>query len=163
MPALHQLDRSMKAMLLSFVVVLNLGMIIGLYYLRTTTHLSPASTIEHYNGSEESGDEMDIPDKYPKPVQEMLVTTHSHILSLSVLFLALGAILWFSGSVRGGVKTFLMVEPIVSVGATFGSLLLIRFVDPVFVWITMVSGILMYASFFLVSAILIYDLAIRKP
>jgi hypothetical protein len=160
--ALHTLEKPRKLLLLCFVVVLNIGMLIGLFYLRTTTHLTPSQTVEHYNGSGEVDEGFDVPEHYPKTSQEMLVTTHSHILSLSVIFLILGMIFSFSDTVKGRMKTFLMVEPLASVGLTFGSLLLVRYVSSAFVWITVISGSAMYASFFIVSAILIYDLGFKK-
>ena len=68
-----------KVKYLCFFIILNLtiGVGVGLYYVDYTTNLTTSGTSEHFSGSIVN-DEFDIPDKYPKPISELLNTTHSH-------------------------------------------------------------------------------------
>ena len=158
---LHQLPAKFKLLLLLTVVNLTVGVGIGLYYVANTTELTPAGTTEHFSGSEIDA-EFDIPEKYPKPVSELLITTHNHILSLSLIFLVIGGIFYFNSSISGGMKTFLIAEPFISIITTFGGIWLMRFVHPAFVYLVIPSGILMYTCYFIMAGVLFYELGFKK-
>ncbi|MBA7544486.1 hypothetical protein ES705_36842 [subsurface metagenome] len=55
-----------------------------------------------------------------------------------------------------------MVEPFISTWFTFSSLWGIRYIGNVFVYLTFISALLTYLSFYLITAILMYDLSRRK-
>lgn len=161
---LNKLDQKLKNFLLIFVLVMTTGVGTGLVFLYTTTGMNPTGTVNRYNGSQEteSEDEFEIPEHYPKPISELLLTTHSHIISLALIFLAVGMIFYFNTVVNGFWKGFLLFEPMISVFVTFGSIWGMRFVHESFVYLTMISGILMYTSFFAIVGILIYELRFKK-
>ena len=158
---LQQLPIKIKLLLFFTVLNLTFGVSIGLYYVANTTQLSPAGTTEHFSGSEIDA-EFDIPEKYPKPVSELLITTHNHILSLTLIFLIIGGIFYFNSSITGGLKTFLIAEPFVSILTTFGGIWLIRFVHPAFSYLVIISGILMYGCYFTMAGVLLYELGLKK-
>ena len=158
---LHQLPAKFKLLLLLTVVNLTVGVGIGLYYVANTTELTPAGTTEHFSGSEIDA-EFDIPEKYPKPVSELLTTTHNHILSLTLIFLVIGGIFYFNSIISGGMKTFLIAEPFISILITFGGIWLIRFVHSAFVYLVITSGILMYTCYFVMAGVLFYELGLKK-
>ena len=158
---LHQLPAKLKLLLLLTVVNLTVGVGIGLYYVANTTELTPAGTAEHFSGSEIDA-EFDIPEKYPKPVSELLITTHNHILSLSLIFLVIGGIFYFNNSITGGLKTILIAEPFISILITFGGIWLIRFVHPTFSYLVIISGIFMYGCYFIMVGVLLYELGLKK-
>ena len=158
---LHQLPVKLKLLLLLTVVNLTVGVGIGLYYVANTTKLTPAGTTEHFSGSEIDA-EFDIPEKYPKPISELLTTTHNHILSLTLIFLVIGGIFYFNSSISGRMKTFLIAEPFISIITTFGGIWLMRFVHSAFVYLVIPSGILMYGCFFVMGGVLLYELGIKK-
>ena len=158
---LHQLPAKLKLLLLLTVVNLTVGVGIGLYYVANTTELTPTGTAEHFSGSEIDA-EFDIPEKYPKPVSELLITTHNHILSLSLIFLVIGGIFYFNSSISSGMKTFLIAEPFISIITTFGGIWLMRFVHPAFVYLVIPSGILMYGCYFVMAGVLLYELGLKK-
>jgi hypothetical protein len=158
---LQQLPAKIKLLLFFTVLNLTFGVSIGLYYVANTTQLSPAGTTEHFSGSEIDA-EFDIPEKYPKPVSELLITTHNHILSLTLIFLVIGGIFYFNSSITGGLKTFLIAEPFVSILTTFGGIWLIRFVHPAFSYLVIISGILMYGCYFTMAGVLLYELGLKK-
>ena len=158
---LQQLPIKIKLLLFFTVLNLTFGVSIGLYYVANTTQLSPAGTTEHFSGSEIDA-EFDIPEKYPKPVSELLTTTHNHILSLTLIFLVIGGIFYFTSSISGRMKTFLIAEPFISILTTFGGIWLIRFVHPAFSYLVIISGILMYGCYFTMAGVLLYELGLKK-
>lgn len=159
--SLYQLPKGIKILLLLTVLNLTFGVSIGLYYVANTTQLSPAGTTEHFSGSEIDA-EFNIPEKYPKPVSELLITTHNHILSLTLIFLVIGGIFYFNSSISGRMKTFLIAEPFISIITTFGGIWLMRFVHPAFVYLVIPSGILMYTCYFIMAGVLFYELGFKK-
>lgn len=158
---LYQLPGKLKVLL--FLVVFNItaGVAVGLYYVANTTHLSPAGTSEHFSGSSIE-DEFDIPEKYPKPVSELLTTTHNHIISMTFIFLVIGAIFYFNSTITGPWKIFLIAEPFFSILTTFGGIWLIRFVHPCFAYLVIPSGILLYTCYFVMAGVLFFELGWKK-
>ncbi len=152
-----------KLKLLCFLTVINLtiGVGVGLYYVGYTTHYSSTGTSEHFAGSKVS-DDFDIPDKYPKPFSELLNTTHTHVISMTFIFLIIGSIFYFNSIITGAMKTILIVEPFISIIVTFGGIWLVRFIHPGFSYLVILSGILLYLSFFIMASIIFYELSIKS-
>ena len=152
----------LKLKILCFLTVFNLtvGVCVGLYYVAYTTNFSPSGTSEHYIGSIVD-DDFDIPNKYPKPISELLNTTHNHIISMTFIFLILGAIFFFNSIITGILKTILIVEPFFSIIITFGGIWMIRFINPLFSYLVIFSGILMYLSFFIMVIAIFYELTFK--
>ena len=157
---LYELPRKLK--LLCFLTVFNItvGVGVGLYYVGYTTQYSPSGTSEHFAGSKVS-DDFDIPDKYPKLFSELLNTTHTHVLSMTFIFIITGGIFYFNSIITGSIKTFLIVEPFISIIVTFGGIWLVRFIHPGFSYLVILSGILMYLSFFIMASTIFYELSIK--
>ena len=86
--SLYQLPRGIKLLLMLTVLNLTAGVGVGLYYVANTTHLSPEGTTEQFRGSTVDNN-FDIPEKFPKPISELLTTTHNHIISMTFIFLLL--------------------------------------------------------------------------
>jgi len=158
---LFQLDKELKIFISLFLIVLSVGVTIGLIYVRTTTNVSVEGTANRYAGSEVN-DEFDIPEYYPKPVSDLLMTTHNHILSFSLIFGLVGLIFNFNSIIVGTWKLVLMIEPLIATLITFGSIWGVRFIAPEFAYITIISGILMYLVFYLMICIMLYDLLIKS-
>jgi len=161
---LYQLDKLLKRFLASFVFVLSVGVLIGLTYLNQTTNYSPSKTIDRFNGSEPTNkdDMLEIPETYPKPVSEMLITTHNHIIGFSLIFLGIGFIFYFNSVLGGFLKSFLMIEPLLSVLITFGSLWGMRYISQRFVYLAALSSTLIYLSYFTMAGIILYELLFKK-
>ena len=141
---------------------LTIGVGVGLYYVGYTTQYSPSGTSEHFAGSKINAD-FDIPDKYPKPFSELLNTTHTHIISMTFIFIITGGIFFLNSIITGSIKTFLIVEPFISIIVTFGGIWLVRFIHPGFSYLVILSGILMYLSFFVMASTIFYELSIKRP
>jgi len=158
---LYQFPKAIKLLLLLTVLNLMTGVGIGLYYVSNTTHFSPEGTTEQFRGSSVDNN-FDIPEKFPKPMSELLTTTHNHIISMTFIFFIIGGIFYFNSIITGFWKTFFMAEPFFSILATFGGIWLIRFFHPSFSYLVMISGILMYLSFFIMAGTIIYELSSKK-
>lgn len=161
LPQLHQWPAQLKLFVAVFVIIISIGVTIGLVYVEFTTGMNPSGTMEHYRGSE-LGDDFDIPEKYPPSLENMLLTTHVHIISFSLIFFTLGGLLYFSSLLGDSWKKFLMIESLISILVTFGSLWGIRYIHSGFSFLTMFSGILMYTSFYIMSAFILYDVLLKK-
>jgi len=157
---LFQLDKALKTFLATFIVVLTIGVSIGVIYLKFTTKMTSSGTVERYNGSNEN--EFEIAESYPKPISEMLITTHSHVIIFAIIFVAIGFIFYFNSIINGFWKQFLIIEPLVSTIITFSSIWGIRYIHKSFVYITIISAILMYVSFYIMSLIALYELIFKK-
>lgn len=161
---LFQLEKKIKSFLLAFVLTLSFGVSTGLIYLYYTTEYKPNVAVKRYNGSEimNLDDAMDIPEYYPKPVSELLITTHTHVITFSLIFLCLGGIFYFNSIITGFFKQFLIIEPFVSTIISFSSLWAMRFIDPAFVYITAISSTMIYLSYLIMVSVVIYELSLKK-
>ena len=160
-PLLSDLSQNTRYFICGFLVVMTIGVSVGVVYIYETTGMSGIGTAEHYSGSQLE-DDLDIPDKYPKAFESMLLTTHSHLISFSFIFFLLGWLFYMNSIVTGFWKTFIMIEPFVSVLGTFGSIWGIRYISPVFSNLTMIFGILTYITYYGMTAVILYELLFKK-
>jgi hypothetical protein len=160
---LHQLPRDFRIFLSAFVILLSFAVFTGLAFLYHTTKYTPDSAVEHFNGSEPSENpDFDIPEKYAKPVSELLITTHNHFFGFAFIFLALGTIFYFNSTINGFWKGLLITEPLFSTLFTFGGIWLVRYVHPGFIYLTVISSTLIYISFAVMASVILYELLIKK-
>ena len=158
---LKDLDSTAKIFLTFFLITMLIGIFIGLGYVYYTTDMNPEGTIEHYNGSEILNDE-DIPEEFPKSLEGMILTTHAHVNSFALISLIIGLIFYFNSILSGKLKIFLMIEPFISIIITFLSLWLLRYVNPQFVYIVIISGTLMYLMWITMILISLYEIMFKK-
>ena len=164
LPRLFELPEKVRYFFAAFLLVLTIGVSIGLVYVNRTTAMTADGTTEHYAGST-LGDEFDIPEYYPKPKSDMLMTTHNHIISFAMIFGMIGLLFYFNSMIMGTWKFILMAEPLISTIITFGSIWGIRFIAPEFAFITIIAGILMYFTYYIMVGIMLYELLLysEKP
>ena len=123
--------------------------------------MSPAGASEHYSGSAVSGD-LDIPEKYPKSVESMLLTTHTHVISFAMIFLVLGSIFSLNSLIKGSLKTFVIIEPFITVLGTFGSIWGMRYLSSVYSYLSIIFGVMTYFTFYFMVGVVLYDLILKK-
>jgi len=136
-----------KRMIFFFTLSMTVGHFTGFNFIYRTTELKPQGIEENYNGNEE--DENAEVMLFKKPENEILTTIHTHILSFSLIFIALCGVL-LAVPMPQKLKSFLLIEPFVSTILTFGG---IWFLWKGFIWvkyIVMLSGILLTLSFVLI-------------
>ena len=161
LPTLNQLSSNVRYFLLAFIVCLTIGVTVGLVYVWKTTSMSPAGASEHYSGSAISGD-LDIPEKYPKSVESMLLTTHTHVISFAMIFLVLGGIFSLNSLIKGSLKTFVIIEPFITVLGTFGSIWGMRYLSSVYSYLSIIFGVMTYFTFYFMVGVVLYDLILKK-
>ena len=157
---LYEFSGQLKLLCFLTVINLTIGVGVGLYYVGYTTHYSSTGTSEHFAGSKVN-DDFDIPDKYPKPFSELFNTTHPHVISMTFIFLIIGVIFYFNSIITGTMKTILIIEPFIAIIITFGGIWVVRFIHPGFSYVVILSGILMYVSFFIMASTIFYELALQ--
>ncbi|HOJ05814.1 MAG TPA: hypothetical protein PK916_17600 [Bacteroidota bacterium] len=152
LPRLHTLPRALRALLTAFLLSAAVGFGMGVLFVEHSTRLSVDGIAERYRGSEAMGVDIEaLPPgreiQYDKSEAEILNITHAHILSLSLLFLAVGAIFALSEGLPGWLRSFVLIEPFVSIVLTFGGMWFVRFHHPAWSMLMAVSGIAMTFSY----------------
>lgn len=158
---IFQFPKQLKFLIASLLLSLTFGVIIGLGFLYYTTSYSTTKAIERYNGSQLTN-EFEIAENYPKPISEIFITTHNHIIAFTLIFSVVGFIFYFSSIPNGRLKNFLLIEPFISIIISFGSLWLIRFVNENFIYLMAVSSSLIYLSYFTMVSLILYEIFFKK-
>ncbi len=157
---LKNLDKTAKIFLSFFLTTMLIGILTGLGYVYYTTNMSASGTIEHYRGSEVLNDE--IPEEFPKPLEEMILSTHAHVNSFALISLIIGIIFYFNSIISGSLKLILMIEPFISTIVTFLSLWLLRYINDQFVYIVIISSLLMYLFWIIMILVCLYEILKNK-
>ncbi len=161
---LYKLETNLKTFLLVFIIVLTFGFSTGLAFIYHRTSMTPEGTITNIKGSDTAltEDEFDIPEEYAKPITEMLLTTHTHILSFSLIFFIVGLIFYNNTIISGFWKILIMIVPLVSVFFAFSSIWAIRYISEKFVYLSITTGILEYSAFYTMIGTVLYELKFKK-
>ncbi|PKA82069.1 hypothetical protein ATE92_0194 [Ulvibacter sp. MAR_2010_11] len=141
---LQTFPKHVKIFIAAFVVVLSIGYITGLLFVRQTESDTPSGIEENYLGNEAEEDVSVM--KFEKGEREMLTILHTHILSISFIFFLLGGLIAIT-SLPVKLKAFLMIEPFFSILFTFGGIYLMWKGILWMKYVVMVSGTLMTISF----------------
>jgi len=152
---IHTFPRHIKMFIAAFVIVLSIGYGSGLLFVSETNSNTPRGMEENYLGNEE--DELAAVMKFKKSEREMLTILHNHILSISFIFFFLGVLLAIT-SIPKKLKSFLMIEPFISIILTFGG---IYFMWKGLIWmkyIVMISGLIMTVVFITSSLLILFQL-----
>ena len=160
---LFQLNEKLKAFLSVFLIVLSCGIFLGLAFLFHSTSFMTSVTTEQLVKSKDYVEEdFGIDESKAKSTGELLMTTHNHILGFSFIFLFVGIIFYFNSVIDGFWKTFLLIEPLISIIVSFGSMWAVRLIWDGFIYLTVFSALLMYLSYFLMVIISLYDLNLKR-
>lgn len=141
---IHQLPIPAKLLVGFFILTLSFGYFVGLRFVNENTNSTVDGIEEHYLGNE-TDEEAEVM-KFKKAEKEIITTVHNHVISMSLIFLALGAILLLT-SIPKGLKKFLIVEPFISILLTFGGIWLLWSGVLWFKYIVVFSGILLTLTF----------------
>lgn len=141
---LQKLPWEIRIFIAVFVVVLSIGYFTGLSFVQETDAMTPVGVEENYLGNEADMDAEVM--KFKKGDREMLTIVHTHILSMSVIFFVMGILVWITNFPNGW-KSFLSIEPFVSLILTFGGIYLMWKGVIWFKYVVVFSGILMTLTF----------------
>lgn len=156
---LTKLPKELKCLIAAFVLTLSIGFYSGINFVNKTTGLESNGIVENYLGNE--NDEDAIAMKFKKSHKEILTLVHNHILSMSIIFLLLGAILAMS-SLNKKLKLFLMIEPFLSIILTFGGIYILWKGVLWFKYVIMFSGMLMTLTFAMATFFIIKEVLFSK-
>lgn len=156
---LHNLPKSLKNSLVVFLIALAFGYFSGVDILKHTTDFNSKGVEENVLGNEmdENAEQL----HFKMSERELHGIIHSHVITLGMLFVMLSVMLFFT-SYNLGIKSFLMIEPMVSLITTFGGLWLLWKGTIWIKYIVMLSGILMHLSFMLIVFLLLKELLFKK-
>lgn len=141
---IHSFPKQVKMLIGAFLITLSVGFYGSIKFVNLTTNSTPQGVEENYLGNE--NDEEATVMKFKKSEREILTIIHGHILSLSVIFLLLGALVTMT-NLPDKWQSYIIVEPFLSILLTFGG---IYFLWKGHVWckyVIIISGILMTLSF----------------
>ena len=141
---LGSFPKEIRFFIAAFVIVLSIGYITGLLFIKETETTTPLGIEENYLGNEL--DENAKVMKFKKGNREMLNIVHTHILSMSMIFFLLGGLVWLCKAPKKW-KVLLTVEPFLSVILTFGGIYLMWVGVNWFKYVVMVSGLLMTLAY----------------
>ncbi len=153
------LPKEIKYFLATFIVVLSVGYFTGLLFVNQTDTTRPSGIEENYLGNEEDVEANVM--KFKKGEREMLTIIHTHILSMSFIFVLLGVIMLFT-KLPTPFKMFLIIEPFFSIILTFGGIYLMWAGMLWMKYIVMISGVLMTLIFTTSVLIALYQLLFKK-
>ena len=159
LPVWRTLPPSLRSMARWLTLVLVIGYGVSLFFVWRTTRLTPAGIAGHYRGSESPEGAM----QFPKSLAEMLTIVHTHVLTMALLFLVSGMGIMLAERVTERWKRFLCVEPFVALLVSFGSMWLMRYVDPRFAILLAASSALMALTFFLQCGLVLRELGWKDP
>lgn len=151
---LAYMSRELRVLVAVFVLTLNIGFFTGFNFVKVTTSLKASGIQTNYLGNEEDEDAEVM--KFKKSEREILTLVHNHILSLSIIFFLLGLLLHMS-SIKEPLRSFLMLEPFLSLVLTFGGIYILWLGVTWFKYVIMISGFLMVSSIVIASIILLKE------
>lgn len=156
---IHSFPKELKLLIGTFIIVLSIGFFTGLLFVGKTSSANPNGIEEQYLGNE--SDENAEVMKFKKSDQEMLTLVHNHVLSMSIIFFLVGAILSVT-QLNKKLKLFLMIEPFFSVLLTFGGIYLLWKGMLWMKYVVMFSGTLMTLTFTAAAGIILIQLFQNK-
>ena len=147
------IDNNIKNLIICYLITLSIGFSLGIFYVYLNSEFSSKGMIEQYLGNDD-----DWNFKPAKTLLDLVSHTHDHIIMFSIIFLSIGVIFSFNNIITGFWKSFLILEPFISIIITFGGFFIIRFINQDFSYIILVSSIIMYLCFYIMIFISLYEL-----
>jgi hypothetical protein len=137
-------------------IVQLVGYTTSLVFVWHTTRLVPPGVAARYRGADPVTTQGAM--QFSKSFAEMLTITHTHLLSMAVIFLVtgLGVALGERPSERW--KRWLIAEPFVALLASFSAMWLMRYVDARFSWLLEASSAVLAVTFYVQSYLILREL-----
>jgi len=152
---IRNFSKPFKLFLVTFIIVLSIGFYTGIFFVRQTESDNPKGIVENYNGNEDTAVVPVM--KFKKGKREMLTIIHTHILSISFIFALLGILIWGT-EISVFWKSFLTIEPFISLLTTFGGIYLIWLGYEWISYLVIISGFLMTITYLTGILIVLYSL-----
>ena len=137
-------------------VVQLVGYTTSLVFVWHTTRLVPAGVSTHYRGAAVDSLASGAM-QFPKSFSEMLTITHTHLLSMAVIFVITGLGIALCARVSERWRRFLIAEPFCALLVSFSAMWLMRYVDPHFAWLLEASSALLAITFYVQSFLILRE------
>ena len=135
------------------------GYTTSLVFVWHTTHLVPSGVAARYRGVDP--ETAPLPPgaalQFPKSLSEMLTITHTHLLSMAVIFTLTGAGIALCTRLAERWKRLLIAEPFGALLVSFSAMWLMRYVDGRFGWLLEASSALLALTFYLQSYLILSE------
>lgn len=138
-------------------IVQLVGYTTSLLFIHHTTGMTPSGVTARYRGSDAEAAEAAM--QFPKSFAEMLTITHTHLLSMAVIFVISGLGLAFCSRPSERWRRVLIAEPFLALLVSFAAMWLMRYVDGRFSWLLALSSGVMAVTFYLQSFLILQELA----
>jgi hypothetical protein len=140
-------------------IVQLVGYTTSLVFVWHTTKLVPTGIAGHYRGADPEASAAAM--EFPKSFSEMLTITHTHLLSMAVIFVltGLGVALCSRPSERW--KRLLIAESFGALLVSFTAMWLMRYADPRFSWLLEASSSILAVTFYVQSWLILRELGAR--
>ena len=150
---INSLDTNLKKLLTYYLFTIGIGFSLGVLYVYLNSEFSNTGMVEQYVGNNNEWEP-----KLPKTLKDLVSHTHEHITMFSVIFLSLGLIFSYNSVIKGFWKSFLILEPFISIIITFGGFFIIRYITTTFSYVIIISSFLMYICFYIMLFVCLYEL-----
>ena len=139
-------------------IVQLVGYTTSLVFVWHTTRLVPPGIEARYRGADPQAAEGEGAMQFPKSFAEMLTITHTHLLSMAVIFVISGIGVALCERVAERRKRWLIAEPFGALLVSFSAMWLMRYVDPHFSWLLEASSAVLAMTFYLQSYLILREL-----
>jgi hypothetical protein len=157
-PTWSQVPPAIRTVARWITLVQLVGYTTSLVFVWHTTRMVPVGIAGHYRGANPDLSQA-APMEFPKSFGEMLTITHTHLLSMAVIFVLTGLGVALCSSLSERWRKILVAEPFVALLVSFSAMWLMRYADPRFAWLLEASSAVMAATFYLQSYLILRDLA----
>ena len=139
-------------------IVQLVGYTTSLVFVWHTTRLVPAGVASRYRGAATDSTATEAM-QFPKSLGEMLTITHTHLLSMAVIFVLTGIGIALCTRPSERWRRFLILEPFAALLASFSAMWLMRYVHPAFGWLLEASSGLLAITFYAQSYFILRELS----
>lgn len=139
-------------------IVQLVGYTTSLVFVWHTTRLVPSGVASRYRG--EAVDSLASGAmQFPKSFGEMLTITHTHLLSMAVIFVITGIGVALCTGLPERWRRFLIAEPFCALLVSFLAMWLMRYVDHRFAWLLEASSAILAITFYTQSFLVLRELS----
>jgi hypothetical protein len=138
-------------------IVQLVGYTTSLVFVWHTTRLVPTGVSGRYRGSIVDSTAVDAM-QFPKSLGEMLTITHTHLLSMAVIFVLSGLGLALCARLSERWRRILIGEPFGALLVSFSAMWLMRYVHPGFAWLLEASSALLAVTFYVQSFFILREI-----
>jgi hypothetical protein len=139
-------------------IVQLVGYTTSLVFVWHTTRLVPPGVAERYRGAALDSTATDAM-QFPKSFGEMLTITHTHLLSMAVIFVLSGISVALCTRPALRWRRLLIAEPFGALLVSFSAMWLMRYVHPGFAWLLEASSGLLAVTFYVQSFFILRELS----